>query len=142
MKRVMGLDYGSKTVGVAVNDLLGLTAQAIETINRSDENNLKGTIARLAELIESYEVEKIVLGLPVNMNTTLGERVVKTEKFKRRLEREFGLEVLFEDERLTTAGAMRFMEDTAMSGKKKKQVVDKMAAAIILQSYMDRQQKI
>jgi putative Holliday junction resolvase len=140
MKRVMGLDYGSKTVGVAVNDLLGLTAQAVETIQRSDENNLKGTISRLGELIESYEVETIVLGLPVNMNTTSGERVAKTEKFKRRLEREFGLEVVFEDERLTTAGAMRFMEDTAMSGKKKKQVVDKMAAAIILQSYMDRQQ--
>lgn len=137
--RLMGLDYGSKTVGVAVSDPLGLTAQAVETIQRKDEDNLKATISRMAALIETYGVEKLVLGLPVNMDTTAGERVAKTEKFKRRLEREFGLEVVFEDERLSTAAAYRFMEDTSMTARKKKQSVDKMAAAIILQSYMDRQ---
>ena len=100
--RIMGLDYGSKTVGVAVSDSLGLTAQALETITREDENKLRKTCARIEELIREYEIETIVLGYPKNMNNTLGDRVEKTESFKAMLERRTGLPVVLWDERLTT----------------------------------------
>lgn len=135
-KRIIGLDYGSKTVGVAISDPFGWTAQPIETIFRKEEANLVKTISRLEELIETYEIGKIVLGLPKNMNNTDGERVTITEKFKRRLEKEFKLEVIMWDERLSTMGAMRILEEGEVRKKNQKKVVDKLAAVLILQSYL------
>lgn len=135
--RILGLDYGSKTVGVAISDPFGWTAQGIETINRKDENNLIYTISRLKEIINEYNIEKIVLGLPKNMNNTEGERAEKTLKFQRRLEKEFGLEVDMWDERLSTVGAKRTLLEADISRKKQKKVIDKMAAVFILQGYLD-----
>ena len=101
-KRIIGLDYGSKTVGVAVSDPLGFTAQGLETITRKDENKLRKTYARIEALIREYEAEQIVLGYPKNMNDTEGERVEKTLAFKEALERRTGLEVILWDERMST----------------------------------------
>ena len=103
--RLMGLDYGSKTVGVAVSDPLGLTAQGVETVWRKQENKLRQTLARIEELIREYEVEKIVLGFPKHMNNDVGERAEKSLEFKAMLERRTGLEVVMWDERLTTVAA-------------------------------------
>ena len=107
--RIMGLDFGSKTVGVAVCDPLGITAQTVETITRKDENKLRQTLARIEALIGQYEIERIVLGYPKNMNNTLGERAVKTEEFKSALEKRTGLPVVLWDERLTTVAASRVL---------------------------------
>ena len=101
--RIMGLDYGSKTVGVAISDKDEIIATGIEIIRRKDENKLRQTLARIEELIAEYEVEEIVLGLPKNMNNTEGIRVELTNEFKDKLERRTGLKVNFYDERLTTA---------------------------------------
>ena len=103
--RVLGLDYGSKTVGVAVSDPLGLTAQGVEIIRRKSENKMRQTLARIEELIREYQVEKIVLGLPKNMNNTLGDRAEKSLELKKTLERRTGLAVVMWDERLTTVSA-------------------------------------
>jgi len=138
-KRIMGLDYGSKTVGVAISDPFGWTAQPIETINRKEPDNLVATIERLKELIGTYQVEKIVLGLPMNMNNTKGERVALTEKFQRRLKKELSLEVIMWDERLSTMGAARFLDEAEVKKKKQKKVIDKIAAGLILQSYLTTQ---
>lgn len=135
--KLMGLDYGDKTVGVAISDDLYLTAQSLETIGRKDPTNLKSTITRLRELITLYNIEAIVLGLPISMSGQTNERVLITEKFGRRLVREFELPVIMQDERLSTFGAMQVLNETGLSSRGKKQLVDKMAAAIILQSYMD-----
>ncbi|QUI23864.1 Holliday junction resolvase RuvX [Vallitalea pronyensis] len=135
--RVLGLDYGSKTVGVAVSDPLGWTAQGIETIHRKEENNLKSTITRLTEIINEYNIEKIVLGLPKNMNNTCGERVDRTLYFKDRLIRELSLPVETWDERLSTMGAKRSMLEADLSRMKQKKIIDKMAAVYILQGYLD-----
>lgn len=135
--RLMGLDYGSKTVGVAISDPFGWTAQPIETIERKDEANLVSTVERLKELIEANEVGKIILGLPKNMNNTEGERAEITRKFERRLIREFELEVVMWDERLSTMGAGRILNEAGVHKKKQKKVIDKMAAVLILQSYLD-----
>ncbi len=135
--RILGLDYGSKTVGVAVSDPFGWTAQGIETIRRKEENNLVNTISRLREIIESYQVDKIVLGFPKNMNNTEGERVEKTLLFKKRLEREFDVEVVVWDERLSTIGAQRILLEADIGRKKQKQVIDKMAAVFFLQGFLD-----
>lgn len=135
--RILGLDYGSKTVGVAVSDPFGWTAQGVETIRRKEENNLVSTVARLKEHIISYNIEKIVLGLPKNMNNTEGERVEKTLAFKKRLEKEFGLSVITWDERLSTVGAQRLLDEAEINKKKQKKVIDKMAAVFILQGYLD-----
>lgn len=135
--RLMGLDYGSKTVGVAISDPFGWTAQPIETIERKDEANLVSTIERLGVLIKENDVTKIVLGLPKNMNNTEGERAELTRKFERRLIREFEIEVVMWDERLTTMGAARVLDEAGMRKKKQKKVIDKMAAVLILQSYLD-----
>ena len=105
--RILGLDYGSKTVGVAVSDPLGLTAQKVETIWRKQENKLRQTLARIEELIAEYEVEKIVLGFPKNMNNTVGERAEKALEFGEMLKKRTGLEVIMWDERLTTVEADR-----------------------------------
>jgi len=105
--RIMGLDYGAKTVGVAISDALCLTAQAVETIGRKEENKLRRTCARIEELIKEYDVEKIVLGLPKHMNNDIGERANKSIEFGEMLKRRTGLEVIMWDERLTTVEAER-----------------------------------
>lgn len=136
-KRLMGLDYGERTVGVAVSDLMGWTAQGIETVRRKEDNNLKATVARLREIIKEYGVKKIVLGYPKNMNNTIGPRAERTEQFKKRLEKEFGLEVELWDERMSTMAARRGLLEADISRKKQKKVIDKMAAVYILQGYLD-----
>ena len=110
--RIMGLDYGSKTVGVAVSDALGLTAQGIEIVRRKSENKLRQTLARIEEIAKEYGVEKIVLGFPKHMNNDIGERAEKSLEFKEMLERRTGLPVVMWDERLTTVEADRTMMET------------------------------
>lgn len=133
----MGLDYGSKTVGVAISDALLLTAQGIETIERKEENKLRKTLARIEALIKEYEVEKIVLGLPLNMNDTIGERAEKTLEFKAMLERRMGLEVIMWDERLTTVEAEQILIESNVRREDRKKYIDKIAAGFILQGYLD-----
>ena len=136
--RLMGLDYGSKTVGVAVSDPLGLTAQGVETVWRKQENKLRQTMARIEELISEYQVERIVLGYPKNMNNTVGERAVKSLEFKEKLEKMTGPPVVMWDERLTTAEAERTLMETGVRRENRKQFLDQMAAVLILQGYLDR----
>ena len=136
--RLMGLDYGSKTVGVAVSDPLGLTAQGVETVWRKQENKLRQTLARIEELISEYQVERIVLGYPKNMNNTIGEWAVKSLEFKEKLEKRTGLPVVMWDERLTTAEAERTLMETGVRRENRKQFLDQMAAVLILQGYLDR----
>ena len=135
--RIMGLDFGSKTVGVAISDALLLTAQGIETIERKEENKLRKTLARIEALIKEYEVEKIVLGLPLNMNDTIGERAEKTLEFKAMLERRTGLEVILCDERLTTVEAEQILIESNVRREDRKKYIDKIAAGFILQGYLD-----
>ena len=135
--RILGLDFGSKTVGVAVSDGLLLTAQGVETIERKDENKLRKTCARIEELIAEYEITEIVLGLPKNMNNTEGERVEKTKAFGEMLERRTGLPVHYWDERLTTVAAEQIMMESGVRRENRKAVIDKVAAGLILQGYLD-----
>lgn len=135
--RIMGLDFGSKTVGVAISDELLLTAQGIEIIRRKDENKLRQTLARIEELIVEYGVEEIVLGLPKNMNATEGIRVELTNEFKEKLERRTGLTVHTWDERLTTVAADKVMIEAGIRREKRKDYVDMIAATLILQGYLD-----
>ena len=135
--RVMGLDYGSKTVGVAVSDPLGLTAQGIETIERKEENKLRRTCARIEALIKEYGVEKIVLGFPKHMNNDIGERAEKTLEFRDMLTRRTGLEVIMWDERLTTVEAERTLIESSVRREDRKKYIDKIAAVFILQGYLD-----
>jgi putative Holliday junction resolvase len=134
--RIMGLDFGAKTVGVAVSDPMLITAQGIEIIRRKDENKLRQTLARIEELILEYEVGEIVLGLPKNMNDTLGARVELTLAFKEKLERRTGLPVHMWDERLTTVAADRTMMEAGIRREHRKEYVDKIAAVLILQGYL------
>ena len=135
--RIMGLDYGSKTVGVAMSDPLGITAQAVETIWRKDETKLRRTCARIEELIAEYEVERIVLGLPKHMNNDLGERAEKALAFGEMIKRRTGLEVVMWDERLTTVEAERTLIENKVRREDRKKYIDKIAAVFILQSYLD-----
>ena len=135
--RILGLDYGSKTVGVAVSDPLGLTAQSVETIWRKQENKLRQTLARIEELAAEYQAEKIVLGLPKNMNNTIGERAEKTLEFRETLERRTGLPVVMWDERLTTVEAERTLMEASVRRENRKQYLDQLAAVFILQGYLD-----
>ena len=135
--RIMGLDLGSKTVGVAISDPLLITAQGIEIIRRKDENKLRQTLARIEALIAEYEVEKIVLGLPKNMNDTIGERAELSLEFKEKLERRTGLPVVMWDERLTTVAADKAMMEAGIRRENRKDYVDKIAACFILQGYLD-----
>ena len=135
--RVMGLDYGSKTVGVAISDPLGITAQGIETIERKEENKLRKTLARIEDLVKEYEVEKIVLGFPKNMNNTIGERAEKSLEFQAMLERRIGIPVIMWDERLTTVEAERTLIESNVRRENRKKYVDKIAAVFILQGYLD-----
>ncbi len=135
--RIMGLDYGSKTVGVAMSDPLGITAQAVETIWRKDENKLRKTCARIEALISEYEVERIVLGLPKHMNNDLGERAEKALAFGEMVKRRTGLEVVMWDERLTSVEAERTLIENNIRRENRKQYIDKIAAVFILQGYLD-----
>ena len=135
--RIMGLDFGSKTVGVAISDALLITAQGIEIIERKEENKLRKTLARIEELIVEYEVEEIVLGLPKNMNDSLGVRAELTMEFKDKLERRTGLPVTMWDERLTTVAADKAMMEAGIRREHRKEHVDKIAACFILQGYLD-----
>ncbi|MBQ2981714.1 MAG: Holliday junction resolvase RuvX [Lachnospiraceae bacterium] len=136
--RIMGLDFGSKTVGVAISDALLITAQGIEIVRREQENKLRRTLARIEELIKEYQVEKIVLGLPKNMDGSSGERVEKTMEFKAMLERRTQLEVIMWDERLTTVAADRLMMEANVRREDRKKYVDSIAATFILQGYLDK----
>ena len=131
------MDFGSKTVGVAVSDPLLITAQGLEIIRRKDENKLRQTLARIEQLIEEYEVSEIVLGLPKNMNDTMGERAGLSFEFREKLERRTGLPVVMWDERLTTVAADKAMIEAGIRREYRKEYVDKIAAAFILQGYLD-----
>ena len=135
--RILGLDYGSKTVGVAVSDPLGITAQGVSTIWRKQENKLRQTLAQIEKLVEDYQVERIVLGYPKNMNNTVGERALKSLEFKEMLERRTGLPVVMWDERLTTVEANRTLRESGVRRENRKQYLDELAAIFILQSYLD-----
>lgn len=137
MNRIMGLDYGSVTVGVAISDSLLMTAQGMEVIRRKQENKLRQTLARIEELIAEYEVEKIVLGYPKHLNNTIGERAIKSEEFAERLRQRTGLEVILWDERLTTVAAHQVLSQSKLDDREKAMVVDKLAAVLILQGYLD-----
>ena len=131
------MDFGSRTVGVAISDPLGITAQGIEIIRRERESMLRHTLSRLEELIVEYQVEEIVLGFPKNMNDTVGERAQKSLEFKDKLERRTGLPVTMWDERLTTVAADRAMIEAGIHRENRKEYVDKLAAVFILQGYLD-----
>lgn len=135
--RIMGLDFGSKTVGVAVSDELLITAQGVEIVRRKSESKLRQTLARVEELIQEYQVNKIVLGYPKNMNNSEGIRCEKTQEFKEMLERRTGLEVVLWDERLTTVAADRTMMEASVRREDRKNYVDMIAAVLILQGYLD-----
>lgn len=135
--RIMGLDYGSKTVGVAISDPLGITAQGIEIIRREKETKLRQTLARIETLIKEYQVEMIVLGFPKNMNNTIGDRAEKSLAFKEMLEKRTGLDVVMWDERLTTVEANRTLMEGKVRREDRSKYVDMLAAVYILQGYLD-----
>ena len=135
--RIMGLDYGSKTIGVAVSDPMGLTAQGLEIIRREEENKLRKSLRRIEELAKEYQVEEIVLGFPKNMNNTIGERAEKSLQLKETLERRLGLPVIMWDERLTTVEADRTLVEAGVRRENRKKYVDMIAAVFILQGYLD-----
>ncbi len=132
--RILGLDMGDRTIGVAVSDPLGYTAQGITTIKR---RGLKNDLDEISRICKEYSVESIVLGLPKNMNGTLGESSEKVMEFSKVLENEFGLPTKFWDERLTTVAAHKAMLEADLSRAKRKKIVDKIAAIYILQGYLD-----
>lgn len=134
--KILGLDVGEKTIGVAVSDALKMTAQGLETL-RWDEADYESAIPLLEKIIRQYEVSKIVVGLPKNMNGTIGERAEASQNFATFLEQHFSLPVVLWDERLTTIAAERILLEADVSRKKRKKVIDKMAAAMILQGYLD-----
>ncbi|MBO6214379.1 MAG: Holliday junction resolvase RuvX [Lachnospiraceae bacterium] len=136
--RILGLDYGSKTVGVAVSDALGITAQGVEIIRRERSNKLRRTYARIEELVREYEAVGIVIGLPKGLTNEEGERCRLTREFGDDVARRTGLEVTYFDERLTTVSADRAMEEMEIPDDRKKDYVDEIAAMLILQGYLDR----
>jgi putative Holliday junction resolvase len=135
--RTLGLDVGTKTIGVAASDALGLTAQAITTVRRT---SLKADLAALAELVREYEVERFVVGLPLNMDGTEGPRAEATRRFVEALTQALGLPVEFWDERLSTVAATRTLLEADLSRAKRRQVIDQMAAQFILQGWLDSRQ--
>lgn len=137
MSRIIGLDFGAMTCGVAISDELLITAQPKETIRRTHETKLRKTLARIEELITEYGVDKIVLGLPKKLDNTEGGRAEKCREFAAALERRTGLSVILWDERLTTVEASRVLDDVGYGYVKKGVVIDKLAAVIILQSYLN-----
>ncbi len=137
MIRVLGLDLGSKTIGVAVSDPLGIVARGVETI-RFNEDDYEEALTKLLPLIKEYSVDKIVLGLPKHMNNDIGIRGEISIEFKKMIEEETGIEVILIDERLSTVAAERILISGNVSRKKRKLVIDQMAAVNILQGYLDR----
>ena len=136
--RIMALDFGSKTVGVALTDPLGYTCQPFETITRESEKKLRRTLARLEAIAEEYQVEKIVLGLPVNMDDSVGERAQKSLEFKEKLESRLKLPVIMQDERLTTVAADEILDEMEIPVNERKKYIDQIAASIILRDYLDQ----
>lgn len=135
--RIMALDYGSKTVGVAVSDQLGLTALPLETIKREKENKLRKTLARIEEIIKEKSISLIVLGKPLNMDDSEGERVEKSLAFKEALEKRTGLEVLWQDERLSSVEAEEILADSGIKKEDMKRYIDSVAASVILREFMN-----
>lgn len=135
--RILGLDYGTKTVGVALSDSLEITAQNVETITRKSPSKLRKTLARIEEIMSENEVSIVVLGYPKNMNNTIGERAQDVEAFKEVLERRTGATVILWDERLTTMEAERVLIEGNVRRENRKAVIDQIAASIILQNYLD-----
>ncbi len=141
MGRLLGLDFGSRTVGVAVSDGLGITAQELTTIERPKPGKLKKTVFQIGEICEEYGVDTIVLGYPLNMDDTEGERCQATAEFKKILEEKLGISVILHDERLTTVAAAEILDESGVKRKDQKQYIDRIAAAIILQEYMDNREE-
>lgn len=139
--RYLGLDYGSKTVGVALSDPLGWTAQAFETITRKEENKLRKTYQRIEEIIKEYGVTKVVVGLPKNMDDTEGERALLARDFASNIHRRTGIEIVMWDERLTTIAADEVLEEAGVKKENRKAVIDQIAAVFILQGYLDFEAK-
>lgn len=135
--RIMGLDYGSVTVGVAISDPLLFTAQGIETIRRKEENKLRRTLARIEELVKEYEINKIVVGYPKNLNNSIGSSAIKASEFAHKVSTRTGKEIVLWDERLTTVAANHVLKQSGANIKKKAEVIDKIAATFILQGYLD-----
>ena len=135
--RIMGLDFGSKTVGVAVSDSLFMTAQGLEIIRRKEENKLRRTCQRIEELVREYEITSIILGYPKNMDDSVGERGKKTREFRELLKRRTGLSVILWDERLTTAAADKVLIESGVRRENRKSYIDQIAAVLILQGYLD-----
>ena len=140
MKRLLGLDYGSKTVGAAATDGLGLTVQPLETITRREETKLRRTLARIKEICEERGIEGIVIGLPLNMDGTEGDRAILARSFGEAVAKRTGLQVFFEDERLTTKEADEILEQTEVPRRERKAVIDQLAAVLILESYLAREE--
>lgn len=140
MKRLLGLDYGSKTVGVAATDALGITVQPVETIVRREEKKLRRTLARIETLCRDMEIGAVVIGLPLNMDDTEGERAAAARDFGEAVARRTGLPVYFEDERLTTMEADEILGETGFARKDRKTVIDQLAAVLILESYVSREE--
>ena len=134
--RIIGLDYGTKTVGVAISDALGITAQGLETITHKEANKLRKTLARIEAIIEEYEVEQIVLGFPKNMDNSVGERAQDCQNFAEMLERRTGLPVVLWDERLTTVSADKVLMESGVRREQRKEHIDQIAAVFILQGYL------
>lgn len=135
--RVMGLDYGAKTVGVAISDAMLMTAQPLETVRRERSNKLRQTLARIEQLIDEYEVDKIVLGFPKKLNNEEGDRCERTKEFGDMIERRTGLEIIYWDERLTTVAADAVLDEGGVRKENRKEFIDKIAASLILQCYLD-----
>lgn len=135
--RIMGLDYGAKTVGVAISDEMLLTAQPVETIKRERAGKLRQTLARIETLMNEYDVEKVVIGLPKKLNNEEGDRCDRTREFGEMVERRSGLEVIYWDERLTTVAADAVLAEGGVRKENRKEYIDKVAASLILQGYLD-----
>lgn len=138
-ERIMGLDYGSKTIGVAISDALGLTAQPLETIERSGENKLRRSLARIVEIVREKDIKKIVVGLPINMDGRSGERAALTLEFVEKLKLRVDIPIVMQDERLTTVEADEILDESGVKRQDRKQFIDQIAAGIILKEYMEKE---
>lgn len=138
--RLMGLDFGSKTVGVAVSDELEMTATGVEIVRRESPNKLRRTLARIGELLKEYDVNTVILGYPVMLDGSEGERVEKTKEFAQMLERRTGVQIIFQDERLTTVEAYEIMDQMGIKKDDRYKYVDMLAAKFILEDYLNSRQ--
>ena len=134
--RILGLDYGSKTVGVAMTDALGMTVQPYKTIQRDRESKLRQTLSEIAEIVEQYQIEKIVMGLPLNMDDTEGDRAAKTRDFAEKLKLRVAVPIEFTDDRLTTMEAEEILDQSGIPRSEQKKVIDQVAAQLILEQYL------